>query len=134
MILSEIFRIFTNPQVFGLVLDIIGAGYFGTSLAFKGLEQIVNEAYGNGNGLSENLGISFYKQRIEARIGMVWLFGGFLLQSIGTIYSCLELPICIVVLTIFLGLVLERWRRVHCNDEEIIKKLHRKDSEMSNES
>ena len=68
-----------NPQIIGLILDILGAFYLAKGFMFKKLAEIVAEAFGNDypglpGGMSENIAVSLYRQRVEAIIGSLFLF------------------------------------------------------------
>lgn len=94
---SNLFRLpFVDIQVLGLLIDIIGAYYIVRSFIVKKPADIKSEVYGNANqnlqipyGMSGNLFFSFYIQGIEARIGLVLVVAGFVLQSLGVLFGFL---------------------------------------------
>ena len=133
----EFFGLLDNIQIIGIVLDIVGAYLLAQGFITKNLEDIVCEAWGNKNKnhpgcFSENLGISFYKQNIEARSGFAVLALGFICQGTGMAMTSLAIPynlgagsILIILLAVHII------HRMLFDNERILKKLEAKDYEIS---
>ena len=126
-----------NPQIIGLILDILGAFYLAKGFMFKKLAEIVAEAFGNDypglpGGMSENIAVSLYRQRVEAIIGSLFLFFGFLLQGVGVALPNIKIPLCISILFVTIIFITELLRRYLCSNERmILEKIYNKDKEIS---
>lgn len=124
----------SNIQLLGIVFDIAGAFYLSRAFLFKKAADIKSDTYGNANqnfltqfGMSGNLFFSFYIQGIEARIGFLLLFIGFLLQGIGIIWSSLILPIYVVlIIGIAITYISERVRS-YFTDPKKLEAIHDRD-------
>lgn len=124
--LLELFKFPVNIQVLGLLLDILGAYFVVRSFIIKKPADIKSEAYGNANsnlriayGMSDFLFFSFYKQGIEARIGLVLIIPGFFLQAFGVLHP-ISLPLSIIILILFIAVISSIFiHRYFTNDNRI---------------
>lgn len=136
-VILEYFRFLDYPSILGLYLDVIGAYFLAQSFITKNLEDIVCESWGNRGkqypgGMSENLALSLYHQRIEARTGFIVLTIGFILQGIGNLYSKLMLPSYVSAISVLLLLVIIKiLHKIILKPERITQILERKDREVS---
>ncbi len=124
---------FINIQVLGLLIDIIGAYYIVRSFIVKKPADIKNEVYGNANqnlqipyGMSGNLFFSFYLQGIEARIGLVLVVTGFVLQSLGVLFE-LFISFFILVLVLVIAAVGSVFAYRFFADPRRLKTIHDRD-------
>ncbi len=105
-------KILTTPQIFGLILDILGAFYLAKSFIFKRRRDIEAEAYGDDiegkypGGFSDNLRVSFFRQRDEAIIGFLFLLLGFILQGAGVLFLDFIIPVSARELFVYLIIIL----------------------------
>lgn len=120
-----------NIQLLGIIFDIIGAFYLSRAFIFKKSEEIKNETYGNSSldtpidfGMSGNLFFSFYSQGIEARIGFLLLFIGFLFQGAGVIWPLAILPVYIILIVLIISFVICECVRNYLTNFDRIKAIH----------
>ncbi len=133
-----IFNHHSSIQLIGVFLDITGAFYLSRSFIFKSPLAIKFDTYGTGNsklhtsfGMSGNLFMSFYTQGMEARIGFVFLLGGFLFQAVGLVWLTFTFPIYLTLIVWVLTTVFAYMLRRHLNDFERVKKIHDRNEQLS---
>lgn len=93
----------------GLALDIIGAVFLAKGFMAKKIQRIIDESrtyFGGNRWLKDSL----LQQKLEAQIGLVFLFSGFLCQAIGNFISipkeiCLS-PYIIFSILLFSSIIL----------------------------
>ena len=130
---SILYSNFVDIQVLGLLIDIMGAYYIVRSFIVKKPADIKNEVYGNANqnlqipfGMSGNLFFSFYLQGIEAKIGLVLVVVGFVLQSLGVLFE-LFISFMVLILTLIIAVAGSGFAYRFFANPQRLKNIHDRD-------